>query len=116
MGTRKLGDLCAWQQMLEAYNNQELLKLGVPEALKFKSRFCDQHEPRSYSGNPQYLSKSFTEELKTNNHTSQKEGQIVEFILEKKCTRSGTYYKVRSYNACILSYKLCISAVMCIYM
>jgi len=42
MGTKKLGDLCAWQQMLEAYiilAYQELLKLGVPEALNLSLDF-----------------------------------------------------------------------------
>ena len=48
--------------------------------------------------NPQYLSESHIEELTTKHHLSQNEGQIVELLLEKKSTRSGTYYKVRRDN------------------
>ena len=73
------------------------IKTGCTRSPKFKSRFCEQHEPRSYSGNPEYLSESHIEETNPPNEqhcSSQSEGQIVELLLEKKTTRSDTYYKV----------------------
>lgn len=80
------------------------IKTGCTRSPKFKSRFCEQHEPRSYSGNPQYLSENHIEETNpAKHHCSQSEGQIVELLLEKKSTRNGTYYKVSMY-ACIFIY------------
>lgn len=74
------------------------IKTGCTRSPKFKSRFCEQHEPRSYSGSPQYLSENHIEKINpTEHHPSQSEGQVVELLLEKKSTRSGTYYKVCMY-------------------
>ena len=71
------------------------IKTGCIRSPKFKFKFCERHEPRSYLGNPQNLSESHIEELSSTKHNSlQSEGQIVELLLEKKSTRSGTYYKV----------------------
>lgn len=70
------------------------IKTGCTRSPKFKSRFCE-HEPKSYIGNPQYLSDNHIEETNpTKHHPSQHEGQIVELLLEKKSTHNGTYYKV----------------------
>ena len=68
---------------------------GCVNSPAFKSRFCDKHTPRSCKTKPNYLSES---EITGENAVDQlkpKDEEVVELLLEKKCTRGGTYYKVR---------------------
>ena len=44
------------------------IKIGCTKSPKFKSRFCEQHKPRSYSGNPQYLSENHIQETNPTIH------------------------------------------------
>lgn len=73
------------------------IKTGCTNSPKYKSRFCEQHLSRSLSANPQFLTE---QDIQSTNPGSLKQlsseicGQLVELLLEKKTTRSGTYYKV----------------------
>lgn len=92
------------------------IKIGCTRSPKFKSRFCEQHEPRSYSGNPQHLSESHIEKLSpTKHHPLQSEGQIVELLLEKKSTRNGTYYKVCMCLCAIICDQICKRGFICAF-
>jgi len=75
----------------------ESIKTGCTNSPKFKSRFCEKHQPRSISDNPQYLTDKDIEEVDPNGlqqSSTETGGQVVELLLEKKTTCSGTYYKV----------------------
>ena len=73
------------------------IKTGCTNSPKYKSRFCEQHLSRSLSANPQFLTEQDTESTNPINSqqlSSEINGQLVELLLEKKTTRSCTYYKV----------------------
>ena len=73
------------------------IKSGCTNSPKYKSRFCEQHLPRSLLTSPQFLTDKDIEDANPtslNQLSSKICGQVVELLLEKKTTRSGTYYKV----------------------
>ena len=90
------------------------IKTGCINSPAFLSRFCTQHSPRSCVSKPCKLSESnlsISPIDKSHSHLNVSPSDnshpkshldsgesVVELILEKKTTRSGTYYKV---NTCL---------------
>ena len=87
------------------------VKTGCQKNPDFKSRYCYLHKPRACILSELPEEGESTQQDKTDRT---REG-VVEMILEKKVTRSTTYYKV--YLIKIHMQVLCICVVhLCIYM
>ena len=73
------------------------IKTGCINSPAYVSRFCLQHSPRSCVAKPRYLSEDDLEgsDVDKLHHRTSEDGEpVVHLLLEKKTTRSGTYYKV----------------------
>ena len=70
------------------------IRTGCINSPAFMSRFCTQHRPRSCISKPCKLSESDLNVPPIDKSHSDSGESVVELILEKKSTRSGTYYKV----------------------
>lgn len=77
------------------------IKTGCTRTPGFKSRFCDEHLPRIPMHKPQYLTENDIENadsVTSKNCVPISEGQVVELLLQKRTTRSDTFYKVCVYK------------------
>ena len=73
------------------------IKTGCINSPAYVSRFCLQHSPRLCVAKPRYLSENDLEgsDVDKLHHRTSEDGEpVVHLLLEKKTTRSGTYYKV----------------------
>ena len=87
------------------------IKTGCSNSPAYISRFCAQHTPRSCIAKPKYLSKDDLDRSdvdKLHHRTSEGGEPVVQLLLEKKTTCSGTYYKVnlRMLSNCWPSYSI----------
>lgn len=67
------------------------ISTGCIKSPTYKSRFCEQHSPRSCTAKP---AEDEVNQSATHQPISKSGEEVVELLLDKKTTRGSTYYKV----------------------